>query len=71
MRRALGVGVRHAFAMEMWRGMSGLHRRFHEDALAGLLRAAGFERARAWPVLSGYGVMATGAAPVDGAARAP
>jgi hypothetical protein len=57
--------------MEMWRGMSGLHRRFEEDALADLLREAGFERARAWPVLSGYGVMATAARPVDGATAPP
>ncbi len=63
LRRALGVGVLHAFAMEMWRGMSGLHRRFDDGALAALLTAAGFERARAWPVLSGYGVMATAVRP--------
>ncbi len=67
----LGVGPRHAFAMEMWRGMSGLHRRFDEEGLARLLRDAGFERARAWPVLSGYGVMATAARPVDAVAPAP
>jgi ubiquinone/menaquinone biosynthesis C-methylase UbiE len=62
-RRALGAGPRHAFAMAMWRGMSGLHRRFDEATLADLLRAAGFAGARAWPVLSGYGVMATAARP--------
>lgn len=71
LRAALAAGPHHAFAMEMWRGMSGLHRRFAEDALADLLREAGFERARAWPVLSGYGVMATAARPVDGPPRAP
>jgi SAM-dependent methyltransferase len=54
-------GARHAFAMVMWRGMSGLHRRFDEDSLPALLARAGFEGARAWPVLSGYGVMATAA----------
>lgn len=65
-RDALRAGPLHAFAMAMWRGMSGLHRRFDEAALAALLRDAGFEGARAWPVLSGYGVMATAARPVDG-----
>lgn len=70
-RRALRTGPRHALAMAMWRGMSALHRRFDEAALAALLSAAGFEGARAWPVLSGYGVMATATRPVDGSARAP
>lgn len=70
-RRALAEGPRHAFAMAMWRGMSGLHRRFEEAALADLLRGAGFEGARAWPVLSGYGVMATASRPVDGAGPGP
>jgi hypothetical protein len=45
--------------MTLWRGMSRLHRRFDEESLAALLRAAGLEGARAWPVQSGYGVMAT------------
>ncbi len=57
--RALAVGPRHAIAMAMWRGMSRLHQRFDEASLSGLLVRAGFERARAWPVLSGFGVMAT------------
>jgi len=52
-------GARHAFAMAMWRGMSRLHRRFDEEALVALLSSAGFADARAWPVLSGFGVMAT------------
>lgn len=39
--------------------MSRLHQRFDEASLSGLLVRAGFERARAWPVLSGFGVMAT------------
>jgi ubiquinone/menaquinone biosynthesis C-methylase UbiE len=52
-------GARHAFAMAMWRGMSRLHRRFDEETLVALLSAAGFADARAWPVLSGFGVMAT------------
>jgi ubiquinone/menaquinone biosynthesis C-methylase UbiE len=55
--RASG-GAWHAFAMAMWRGMSRLHRRYDEAALAGLLARAGFAGARAWPVLSGFGVMA-------------
>ncbi|HEX9051618.1 MAG TPA: hypothetical protein VF841_13890, partial [Anaeromyxobacter sp.] len=67
----LAAGPRHAFAMEMWRGMSALHRRFGEAALEDLLREAGFERARAWPVLSGYGVAATAACPVDAAPPRP
>jgi hypothetical protein len=41
--------------------MSVLHRRFDEARLAALLREAGFEGARAWPVLAGYGVVAAGA----------
>jgi SAM-dependent methyltransferase len=60
---ALRGGPRHALAMVMWRGMSGLHRRFDPPALARLLSAAGFTGARAWPVLSGFGVMATGERP--------
>jgi ubiquinone/menaquinone biosynthesis C-methylase UbiE len=59
--RALGTGPHHAAAMALWRGMSRLHRRFDEASLAALLAAAGFEDARAWPVLSGFGVMATAA----------
>jgi ubiquinone/menaquinone biosynthesis C-methylase UbiE len=70
-RGALGGGAHHAIAMAMWRGMSGLHRRYDEAALAALLHEAGFEGARAWPVLSGYGVMATAARPVDPAAPLP
>jgi ubiquinone/menaquinone biosynthesis C-methylase UbiE len=57
--RALAVGPRHAVAMALWRGMSRLHRRFDEASLPALLAAAGFHGARAWPVLSGFGVMAT------------
>jgi ubiquinone/menaquinone biosynthesis C-methylase UbiE len=51
-------GARHAFAMSLWRGMARLHRRFDEASLPALLERAGFARARAWPVLSGFGVMA-------------
>jgi ubiquinone/menaquinone biosynthesis C-methylase UbiE len=53
-------GVGHALAMAMWRGMSRLHRRFDERSLPALLARAGFEDTRAWPVLSGFGVMARG-----------
>lgn len=56
---ALRAGAHHAIAMVFWRGMSGLHRRFDEGSLPALLSAAGFAGARAWPVLSGFGVMAT------------
>jgi ubiquinone/menaquinone biosynthesis C-methylase UbiE len=56
---ALRAGPHHALAMAMWRGMSSLHRRFDEASLVALLSAAGFTGARAWPVLSGFGVMAT------------
>jgi ubiquinone/menaquinone biosynthesis C-methylase UbiE len=54
-------GARHALAMAMWRGMSRLHRRFDEETLPALLARAGFAGARAWPVLSGFGVVATAA----------
>lgn len=60
-RAALAAGgPRHALAMLMWRGMSRLHRRFREADLAALLVQAGFADVRAWPALSGYGVVATG-----------
>jgi ubiquinone/menaquinone biosynthesis C-methylase UbiE len=65
LRSALEEGPRHALAMTLWRGMSRLHRRFDEDSLPALLRAAGLERPRAWPVLSGYGVMATAVRPEE------
>ena len=61
--RALAAGPRHALAMALWRGMSLLHRRFDEASLAALLVDAGFERVRAWPVLSGFGVVATASRP--------
>jgi ubiquinone/menaquinone biosynthesis C-methylase UbiE len=65
-RDALAVGgPRHALAMSMWRGMARLHRRFDEATLPALLERAGFARARAWPVLSGFGVMATAAREPD------
>jgi ubiquinone/menaquinone biosynthesis C-methylase UbiE len=59
--RALEAGTRHAIAMVLWRGMSRLHRRFDEATLGALLAGAGFRDVRAWPVLSGFGVMATAA----------
>ena len=60
---ALRESARHAVAMVFWRGMSRLHRRYDEAALLALLAAAGFDDARAWPVLSGFGVMATAVRP--------
>ncbi len=61
--RALGSGARGAAAMLLWRGMSRLHRRFGEAALAARLSGAGFREARAWPVLGGFGVMAVAERP--------
>ena len=58
-RTALRVGARHALAMTLWRGMARLHRRYDEPSLLALLAEAGFTEARSWPVLSGYGLMAT------------
>lgn len=58
-RTALRSGARHALAMALWRGMARLHRRYDEASLPALLAAAGFSEPRAWPVLSGYGVMAS------------
>jgi ubiquinone/menaquinone biosynthesis C-methylase UbiE len=63
LRAALRTGVHHALAMTLWRGMSGLHRRFDEVSLPALLSAAGFAGARAWPVLSGFGIVATAERP--------
>lgn len=60
---ALAVSPRHALAMALWRGMSRLHRRYDEASLARLLASAGLVEARAWPVLSGFGVMATATRP--------
>ncbi len=57
------AGLRVGASMRLWRVMSSLHRRFDEAALAGLLVEAGFREARAWPVLGGFGVMATAARP--------
>lgn len=63
--RAIARGPHHAIAMALWRGMSRLNRRFDEASLAALLARAGFEGARAWPVLSGFGVMAAAVRPRD------
>jgi ubiquinone/menaquinone biosynthesis C-methylase UbiE len=63
LRRALEGGVRAAASMLLWRGMSRLHRRFDEAALVALLEEAGFRAARASPVLSGFGVMASAERP--------
>jgi hypothetical protein len=55
--------------------MSLLHDRFDADGLVRLLGAAGFEGARAWPVLGGFGIMAVAARGggrfVDAAAPGP
>ena len=58
LRAALRTSLHHGFAMALWRGMSRLHRRYDEASLPALLAQAGFSDARAWPVLSGFGVMA-------------
>ncbi len=60
---AIRSGLHHALAMVLWRGMSGMHRRYDEVSLPALLAEAGFAGARAWPVLSGFGVMATAQRP--------
>jgi ubiquinone/menaquinone biosynthesis C-methylase UbiE len=54
---ALRQGPRCALSMVMWRSMARLHRRFDAGGLEGLLRAGGFEDARARPVLDGYGLL--------------
>jgi SAM-dependent methyltransferase len=61
--RALRGGLRFGASMLLWRGMSRLHRRFTETELEALLEGAGFRAARAWPVLRGFGVMATAERP--------
>jgi ubiquinone/menaquinone biosynthesis C-methylase UbiE len=61
LRDAFQKSALHAVAMTLWRGMARLHRRYDEPSLAALLGEAGFSEPRAWPVLSGYGVMATAA----------
>jgi len=60
---ALSSGPLCLVSMLLWRSMARLHRRFDEASLPALLIAAGLRDARAWPVLFGYGVMATAAAP--------
>ena len=57
-REAWAGGPRHLVSMLLWRGMSRIHTRFDEGELVALLTAAGLGRARAWPVLGGFGVMA-------------
>jgi ubiquinone/menaquinone biosynthesis C-methylase UbiE len=52
-------GPRHAAAMALWRAMAALHHRFDEERLAALLASAGLAETRAWPVLGGYGIVAT------------
>jgi len=62
---ALVAGPRCAASMLLWRAMARLHRRFDERTLPELLGSAGLAQARAWPVLFGYGVMATAVAPSE------
>lgn len=60
---AAAAGPRCAVSMLLWQAMARLHRRFDETTLPALLREAGLAAPRAWPVLFGYGVMGTAAAP--------
>jgi SAM-dependent methyltransferase len=55
---ALAGGPRFAASMALWRIMSGLHRRFDEAALAGLLAGAGLRRVRVEPALCGFALLA-------------
>jgi ubiquinone/menaquinone biosynthesis C-methylase UbiE len=57
LRAALACGPRFGVSMALWRIMSGLHRRWDEQTAPALLERAGFASARAWPVLSGCGVV--------------
>ena len=57
------AGLRHGLAMALWRTMSKVHRRYDERSLPAALEAGGFRDARAWPVLDGFGVMATAERP--------
>jgi ubiquinone/menaquinone biosynthesis C-methylase UbiE len=59
LRAAWSAGALFGTSMVLWRFMSGLHRRWDELSAAALLEHAGFARARAWPVLAGWGVMMT------------
>jgi ubiquinone/menaquinone biosynthesis C-methylase UbiE len=54
---AFGSGARHGVAMALWRLMSGMHRRYREDALEALLEVSGFAQPRARAVLGGAGVV--------------
>jgi ubiquinone/menaquinone biosynthesis C-methylase UbiE len=62
-RAAVRAGPRCAAAMILWHLMARLHRRYDERTLPALLEEAGLRAARAWPVLFGFGVMATATAP--------
>ncbi len=59
LRAAFAGGARCAASLLLWRGMSQLHARFEDAGLVAMLERAGLGSARAWPVLAGYGVMAT------------
>jgi SAM-dependent methyltransferase len=60
LRAAWSGGPRFGASMVLWRFMSSLHRRWDERSAVALLESAGFARARAWPVLGGWGLMMTG-----------
>jgi len=62
-REALRDGPRHLVAMLMWRGMSGLHRRFAPEELSALATAAGLVEVNVAPALAGYGVVVSGRRP--------
>jgi len=57
LRGAWSGGPRYLASMLLWRAMSRLHSRFDERSLVALVEAAGLVRARAWPVLAGFGVV--------------
>jgi SAM-dependent methyltransferase len=58
LRDAFSGGARCGASLLLWRAMSRLHGRFDEAELVAMLERAGLRRARAWPVMAGYGVMA-------------
>jgi SAM-dependent methyltransferase len=63
LRGALRGGPRHLLAMAMWRGMSGLHRRFDAAGLGSLAAAAGLVEVAVDRVLDGYGLVVSGRRP--------
>jgi SAM-dependent methyltransferase len=63
LRAALRDGPRHLLAMVMWRGMSGLHRRFDAASLEALAIRAGLVGVAVETVLAGYGFVVSGRRP--------